>query len=329
MNRVLIVFIIGIVSLSSQSESYVDSSLLGETKTEIQINSFSEVPAGLSIKLGDIAVEIKKGDIAFSEIEEIDVFTSRAGGEKYFLSRHEVARALENKVSTKEFKFKIPNQIIITAKNNLISYRLVAKEIIKKAIESCQCQVSLRDLRLPRIESEQLMQNWSLDFSNINLKGNFLVPMKVVFQDRTLDNNKEISQTFWVTGQTDLSKQAYVARKALKPGEQININDFELKPINVTYLKGSPLNESEFSELVAAKYISSGQTLLIEDTKKELAAKKGQVIKVLAGTEELEVTMQATAEESGIVGDLIKIKNFESQRMMTGKLIEKGVVRLQ
>jgi flagella basal body P-ring formation protein FlgA len=35
------------------------------------------------------------------------------------------------------------------------------------------------------------------------------------------------------------------------------------------------------------------------------------------------------AEDSGFVGDVVKLKNLENQKVLTGIVVEKGVVKLQ
>jgi flagella basal body P-ring formation protein FlgA len=68
---------------------------------------------------------------------------------------------------------------------------------------------------------------------------------------------------------------------------------------------------------------------LLSDLKREPAAHRGQVVRALVGDQDFEISINASAEENGFIGDLIKVKNLETQKMMSGIVIDKGVVKVQ
>jgi flagella basal body P-ring formation protein FlgA len=234
-----------------------------------------------------------------------------------------MARALQERVSADDFTFKIPNQMIFDPKRNLIPRMDVERAISAETQKQCgSCAVRLREVKLPDLNgTNEDFKSWSLDFSQANLIGNFLAPIRVQYPSG--------SQSYFVTGASEIFRRALVTRRTVNSGDRLNSEDIESKVINATYLKGSLLTEAEVNGHLVARALVLGQPLVSGDVKREPAASRGQLMKVIAGNEELEVTMQAVAEETGFVGDLIRLKNSETQKQISGKILEKGVVKLQ
>lgn len=315
MNKFLNLFLVGALSLLGGFAS---------AKTEIQVYSFSEVPAQQPIRLGLIAGPMKDGKTAFEKVENLEVLEGRSAGDRLYLSRTEIARILQEKMADDhDFTFRIPNQLVVESRNNFIpAVDVNAKllELIRKTCESCL--VKIKDLKVPEIKTTEVMTAWSIDGAQVALRGAVLLPLQVQFKNGS-------QKIFWAPVHISLERQGLVARRSLKMGDRLAAEDYELKPVDITYQKESLASETEAQSQILAHYVSAGQALVAGDLKREPAAVRGQLIRVLAGGEELEVSIQAVAEEAGSIGDLIKLKIPESQKLISGKIIEKGVVRLQ
>ncbi len=293
------------------------------SKIEVQLLGYAEVPANAPVKMSYIAVPIEDDNNKFEAIEDLEIFSGRPAGDHRFLGRVEMARALQQTLGSNEFTFKIPNQMIIETKKNHIAHSDLQKALNLEIQKQCLgCEVKIRDLRLPELkDATEDMLSWSIDASQTKLLGSFLVPIKVRFASG--------EKSYFISGTMDAFKPGFVTRRAIPAGERLSESDLELKRVNVTYLKGSLLQADELKGQILAKYIVSGQPLLSGDIKREPAASRGQLMKVIAGDEALEISSQAIAEEPGYVGDFIKLKNTETQKLISGKIIDKGLVRLQ
>lgn len=293
-------------------------------KTEIQVYSFSEVPAQKPIRLGLIAAPLKDGKSDFEKIENLEVMDGRKAGDKLYLGRIEIARILQDKLADDhEFTFRIPNQMIVESRNNYIPYVDVMHKVSELVRKNCEpCSIRIRDLKIPEIKTTETMTSWDLDSSQVSLRGAVLLPLQVQFQNGS-------QKIFWAPVHISLERPGLVARRPLKMGDHVTAEDYEIKSVDVTYQKESLVSEAEAQSQILARYVSAGQPIAAGDLKREPAALRGQMIRVVAGGEELEVTIQAIAEEAGAIGDMIKLKIPESQKLISGKIIDKGVVRLQ
>jgi flagella basal body P-ring formation protein FlgA len=72
-----------------------------------------------------------------------------------------------------------------------------------------------------------------------------------------------------------------------------------------------------------------GRAVFPSDLKREPAAERGKAVKVIAGDELYEVSLSGVAEDTGHIGDLIKVRNIESKKVFTAVVVEKGVVKIQ
>lgn len=293
------------------------------SKVEVQLLSYAEVPANVPVKMSYIATPVSGETTKFETIEDLEIFDGRPAGDHRFLGRVEMARALQQALGSNEFTFKIPNQMIIETRKNFITRADLQKALNVEIQKQCPgCEVKTRDLRIPELkDATEEMLSWSIDASQTKLFGSFLVPIKVRFSSG--------EKSYFASGTTDVFKEGFVTRRALPAGERLSENDLEKKMVNVTFLKGSLLQADELKGQLLAKYIVSGQPLLSGDIKREPAANRGQLMKVIAGDDTLEVSSQAVAEEAGYIGDLIKLKNTETQKLISGKIVDKGLVRLQ
>jgi flagella basal body P-ring formation protein FlgA len=293
-------------------------------KTEIDIFPFSEVPAEKPVRLGLIAGPAVDGPSDFDQIENLEILESRTAGDRHFLGRIELARILRDKVNGFEnFSFKIPNQVVIVSKQNLVPKQDVAETILRAKHEECQdCRVRIQDLRVPENTNSVKLQSWNLDFSQVSLRGPTLIPLKMSYADGT-------ANILFVNVRISEERQSLVLRKNLRMGDSLNVDDFEVKWKDMTFQKGSPVKSSELVGLQLARYMNAGDVLMVGDFKKIPAANRGQNIKVIMTTQDLEISVPAIAEEQGAIGDQIRVKIPDTQKILTGKLVDQGVVRVE
>lgn len=292
-------------------------------KNEVQVLTFSEVPADQPIRLGQFTSPVGNSLERYEQLADLEIFDPRSPGDRLFLSGGEVARFLQEKGGLDELTFRIPNQIILEPKKNFIARGDLERALLKEIKgQFADCRIDIREIKAPDLSKVQAaIKSWSIDASNSKVQGNFVLPLKV--------ETDKGSQNYFITGTVDIFREALVARRTIAMNEKISEQDFDKKLININFIRGSLLKESEVIGQVAAHYLAAAQPLLSGDLKREVATTKGQLVRVLAGDESLEIVTQGIAEESGLVGDLIKIKNSETQKLMSGKIVDKGVVKLQ
>ncbi|MES2854315.1 MAG: flagellar basal body P-ring formation chaperone FlgA, partial [Bdellovibrionota bacterium] len=105
--------------------------------------------------------------------------------------------------------------------------------------------------------------------------------------------------------------------------------DFTLTSRDVTFTNDVAAGSADFESSVAARQLPAGQVVWRSVLRREVAIKYGDVVKVIAGTPDWEVTMDGVSQVSGYIGDNVRVKIPRTQKIVSGILKEKGRVEVQ
>ena len=74
--------------------------------------------------------------------------------------------------------------------------------------------------------------------------------------------------------------------------------------------------------------VNAGKALQPRMLETPLLIKKGQQVTIIAGNPTLQVRMAGQAMRDGAKGDIIRVRNLSSSRIVEGEVLEKGVVKI-
>lgn len=293
-------------------------------RIELKVQELSTVRVGDPVRFGAIAIgEVKDLDLA-QKLYEIELFPALKAEEIKEYDSSELALTLRKHLSFTELQriaVKIPDHFRIRAQKNYIYPSDVKNQISVEAQKFCSgCEVQFDDLRLPTVKGTEEILSVKIDTSSIHAAGSFIVSLQI-------ENSRGRDQ-YWVTGKFSTYKKALVAKRLLKQGERITSEDVEERRTNITQVRDGIPGLEEIQGKALTKSIQIGQALFFSDLKKELALKRGEPVKIVIATETIEIMSQGIAEESGAIGDTVKVKNTE-QKLFSGKITEPGTVRIQ
>lgn len=292
-------------------------------KTEISIAKNVEISQRPLLRLSDIAEVNQGSEEVLTFMDEVvlredarELLLSQAMGSQEIL--HKIKSALNAQDSKQKMKltFKIPSEIKIDFSPSPISKQEIERKILnvlKTQCHSCDYKLSIQSI--PSISQRQ----WELDFSKLNPKGGFLLPVK----EGVLGEQK------WISGTIRVSQLTPVASKLILQGERVQPEDIQMVMTDITYAKDSTLRLSDIQGQLAVRTLPLGSPVWSSDLKREPAAKKGQMVKALVVEDGFEISTSMIAEDNGFIGDLIKVKNLQTQTVLSGSVVEKGVVKLQ
>jgi len=305
---------------------FLCTSLLAKAdKLDVRISELSTVRVGEPIRLGVISTGLEKNSALYKKIYDTVVYEPISSEQTQIFTSESLAVILRNKLSMQDLQqvsFSIPENFSLRARRNYIYPQDIKRSIIIQAQANCKpCDVVIDDLKIPDVATRNEIMTVDLDTSTLKGAGGFLLPL-----------NMETSQgknSVWITGRLTVFKMAPVAKRLIQMNERLTASDFELKRVNINFTRDGIPTADELMGKIASHPIGYGQTIFYADLKNELAAKRGEIVKLLLGDKEFEVTSQGTAEEQGALGDVIKVKVSDSQKLMSGVLVDKAVVRIQ
>ena len=292
-------------------------------RPEVSIPAEVEISQRELLRLGDIA-EVQNGDEAL--IAMLNGIVLRPDARELLLSQHfdtkeilqKMRSALEENPDLKKQNptFKVPSVVKVSFSTTPISRQEVLRKItnsLKTQCADCEYKITIQSTPTP---SSKL---WELDLTQLSGRGGFMIPVR----DGDAKSNK------WISGTIRVSKLTPVTTRLIIQGERVQAQDLRMSMTDITFAKDGVLLIGDIAGQQAARSLSVGTPVWASDLKREPATKRGQIVKALLGDETFEITTSLQAEDNGFVGDLIKLKNLETQKVLSGLIIDKGVVRLQ
>ena len=171
-------------------------------------------------------------------------------------------------------------------------------------------------VKVPTFEGKYEIRNET----KINLSNSFAyIPIKIT---RT---NSNIVQTY-ITVRLKLFKTICIAKDAIEPGQALSENDVELKLVNVTDLRGTPIESiDELNGLRSKVKIAPGSILIKELLDEIPVINKGDHITASAIAGNVKISTDAEAKQDGIIGDVIYIVT-KDKKQFKAKIIDSNNV---
>ncbi|QDK44080.1 flagella basal body P-ring formation protein FlgA [Bdellovibrio sp. ZAP7] len=292
-------------------------------RPEISIPATVEISQRPLLRLGDVAVVKGANESLVAQIESIVI---REDARELLISQKleakEVLTILKNEMENNEdFRnskpaFRIPSVVKVEFAKTPVSRQEVERKITNYLTARCaDCEYKITIQSTPNPAN----RTWDLDMSQLSTKGGFLLPVR----------DGDSRQIKWISGTIRVSKLTPVTTKLISQGERVNSQDLQMQMVDVTFAKDSGLRIEDANGQLAARALPVGTPVWASDLKREPAAKRGQIVKAIIGDDSFEISVNVQAEDTGYVGDLIKVKNLETQKVLSAIIAEKGVVKLQ
>ncbi len=278
-------------------------------EVELVIPSTVEVSPRSQINVYDIVEAKNLTDDVMTALQEIVI----PEGKLNTITKGELARML---YSVKA-RVVVPIGLKILNSTGAVSRMEVERKIKNKINADCgACEVQVLISNVPQnIESD-----WAMDL-NIDLsKKNVMIPVY---------STKNTTSKGWIVAEIKRYKNVPVLNQSVKVGdvlteEMLTVEKREMMNVRDTYQAMSSLVGMQ-----AIRFLNAGQVVQFSDVKKEQLVKKGQMVKAIVGNNAFEVAITAEVQEGGSAGEVVKVKNLDSQKVFAAKIVERGVVRIE
>jgi flagella basal body P-ring formation protein FlgA len=308
-----------------EAKSGADESAVIQVKSVVELDGQKE-----QISLGDLIIVHGVIEKTLAELKEVRLADMPLPGESRSftaLGLEQVFRPLLHDIeaaSGHKITLRIPTRVEVVRKSFRLDASAVESALKTTLKEMCaECRFEISDLILPTIPaSVSSASTWAVKLHGEIPKGGFSLPVEV-----TIPNAGK--RTFWVSGTLTVMKSVPVTTRSLGAGERVSSEDFVMQDKDVTFANDIAANHVDFSASVLARSISSGQVLWRSVLKREFAVKSGEIVKVTAGSNDWEVTIDGIAQASGYIGDTVNVKIPRTQKLVSGLLTAKGVVEVR
>lgn len=135
------------------------------------------------------------------------------------------------------------------------------------------------------------------------------------------------SWTVNATGQAHLFLPVVHAEGLVERGQTLTANDLKLRRINIAKARrGYYSRLDEVVGMTAKRRIRAGQTIHPALLEQAMAVRRGQPVKIIASHDGIEASTSGEALSDGQPGDVIRVRNVRSDKVIDAKVLEEGVV---
>lgn len=244
--------------------------------------------------------------------------------EKFFISLEEKAitatnltKKLRDFVSHWEVRLgtkihlKTPNKMVIERVSKNFSEESLKAALLEAWQKLCTgCRLSIEQLSVPAISAES---TWALSNLDKLPKGSFSVPMKVAEK-----------QTVWISGMLRNEQLVPVTKKAMTAGDRFTAEDTKMEWREISFFVDSSPTEKEMLGKRLKQTLRAGDVVLSNMLEREKAVLRGEPVQVYVKSDGWSVSLLATAEQDGIIGDRIRLKNTKSNKEIVATIIGKA-----
>jgi flagella basal body P-ring formation protein FlgA len=213
--------------------------------------------------------------------------------------------------------FMFPSEVKLLRSKQYISRMEVERKIKNHLLANCtKCDFRISINSVPK----SVTSDWEMDLSVDLNKKTIMVPVFSV---------SEPNKKGWITAEVKKYLNVAVLNRDAKVGDAITESMVTTEMRYVPAGTDPVLNQSELLGMQVTRFIPGGEIVNYRDLKRETILKKGQIVKAVFGKDSFEVSISALAEEAGAVGDVLRFKNMDSQKVFSAKVEEKGLVRIE
>ncbi|WP_433638102.1 flagellar basal body P-ring formation chaperone FlgA [Kluyvera georgiana] len=132
-----------------------------------------------------------------------------------------------------------------------------------------------------------------------------------------------------VTVKPDIYLPVVVADNTLERGQQISADNITIKKLNISNARGDYLNDpAEVIGLTVKRRVRDRQPITLNQLESPLLVERGQRVLMVAEQNGVEARTMGEAMKKGRKGEIIKVKNESSGRVVSAIVADIGVVNM-
>lgn len=279
-------------------------------KKEVQLRTAIQVGSAIPVMLEDL---IDANQIP-SELLNLEVpVQAHNVTREDLLNWLKIKRAERRELAS--YLFKIPEIIKIEKVASLSRDQVsrLAKNRLQHKCTTCEFLIQVKNI--PQLTGEANRIEWR----DLPLSGPFMVSVL----------NKEGHNVGWLSGQIKTSRLVVKTNRALPIGVTLQQDDLKVELADVSYNKDHFTDVQSIVGKKLSRAVGIATVLSSQDIQRNYDVRQGQTIKLILGDHTFEVSSQGTAQDSGVTGDLIRVRNLNNQKVLSGRILEKGLVRVE
>ncbi len=218
---------------------------------------------------------------------------------------------------------KIPAEIKVSRKGTSLTPTEVKSRMISWVQSTCApCDVEVSSLRLQDPGKLGPSVTWSVSNTQIIPRGSFNISI-----DLYKDNN--FLRKIFVQGNLRILKEVPIVKRNLQYGERIQRDDVSFEKRDITFNRDIIPSAEELYGSEIAGGVSTNQILWTRNLKRKMALTRGAPVQVTVQNQGWRIHLTGIAQDSGYIGDTVKILNPATKKVIVGVINADGMVEVK
>jgi flagellar basal body P-ring formation protein FlgA len=282
-----------------------------------------------TILLKDVA-DLQGSDLhAIERFSNISLGASPEFGSVKILSRHQIDESMQAAVGPiRDTKFSGAAAVQVRMKGKAIDPGEIAsllKTYILKTTSWKESEIEVHSIgNLNGIEMPP--DNAELRFSSADAvmgRQNLTALLEIMRAGKPL-------RCFWVTARIVIHTDIWVATQRILPGQMVESSNFVKKSTAIEDLRSTYIRSlDEVVGKIARRSFSPGDLIIREAFAEPFLIKRGETVQLRLQRSGMLLTSQARAEQDGILGQIIRVRNLDFPTVLKAQVTGRSQVMLQ
>ena len=276
------------------------------------------------IRLSDIADLRALSPRVQEQLAQLEIYSGLKPGQRINIPASELSQILRKSMTQMGLAvedrplYRFPQSLMVRRAVPLTDMSFT--ELLRLELEqSCdECQVSISEVKIPKTLMN--CELWSITSQRLKMKPQQLVEIETECPQKQIIN---------ISAKASIFKKGVMTQRSLTQHSELGLEDLKEAWVDVSYSGDEPLSLQAALGRKVKRRLAENSPIFRKDLEKDFDVKRGQAAKIILGSGGLEITSMGIAEENGVVGDLIKVKNLSTQKVLAGRVDTQGNVRIE
>lgn len=313
-----------VYALHSVDESVSGNSIVIYIKSDVIVSNES-------IRMGDIATVTSNDIDVGMAIDNIRLGRSPWPGHKRNFGLGDIKTLLYNRgIDLSRIRFEGANEVTVRLKSITIS----GEEIVDHAKRYLLNRLNRGKDQIEAI-AQQVPNDQVVPFGRGDIKLRFSRTSigrskRQVYLTINILVDGNVHQTIGITFNIKRFGNIVIADKIMKSGTIVHDGNISLESVELTMLHGNAFNNKEdIVGKVLKRSLSPGQVITKNMVKELSAVRRGDNVVILIRAPGLEVTARGVCKDDGAYGDLIRVVNVDTKKVLFCNVIDSGTVEIK
>lgn len=286
----------------------------------VVVELHSATVEGKEFRIGDVAVISDVSNESIERLKNLVVGYSPVPGRSRVLSQETIKmRLIQEGFLPRNITVVGEKEPVISRLGQTVTDEEISKAVLEALTPELAHDVSLEIVRIgdrPTLPTGDIVFNIQIP---AKMEGLFPVPLEIQIGEEIISTN--------VTAKTVRMGSVVVTKRRLERGSILAEKDLAVESRDLFTIHGGVIGSiAEVAGMILSRPVALGAVLAPVMVEREKLVKKGDRVRIIIRSSGIELSTAGEANEQGGLGEMIKVRNTESRKIVAGRVTGPGEV---